>query len=187
MHNLQPDKKQMNQIDVLQLLQQMEVQLKQRIQTIDADKIFMVGIHTGGYWLAQHLHQSLNLQQPLGGLNISFYRDDFTRIGLHPKVQPSELPVDTDDMHIILVDDVLHTGRTVRAALNEIFDYGRPASVLFCCLIDRMQHELPICADIYGLKLDLPVQQQIKLNGPQPLSLSVMDMAQAQRTGGDDA
>ncbi|MES9930605.1 MAG: phosphoribosyltransferase family protein, partial [Candidatus Thiodiazotropha sp. 6PDIVS] len=80
----------------------------------------MIGIRTGGVWLAERLHQELGLKDPLGTLDISFYRDDFTRIGMNPEVHPSDLPVPVDDRHIILVDDVLQTGRTIRAAFNEI-------------------------------------------------------------------
>ena len=89
----------------------------------------MIGIHTGGVWVADRLHEALELTEPLGHLDISFYRDDFTRIGMHPQVRPSYLPVGIDDRHLILVDDVLQSGRTIRAALNVLFDYGRPAVV----------------------------------------------------------
>ena len=86
----------------------------------------------------------------MGVLDIAFYRDDFTRMGLHPKVQPSVLPAATEGRHIILVDDVLMSGRTVRAAMNEIFDYGRPASITLAALIDLNRRELPIQADVVG-------------------------------------
>ena len=101
----------------------------------------MVGIHTGGVWVAERLHRLLEFKEPLGTLDISFYRDDFTRIGMNPQVRTSHLPVNVEDRHLILVDDVLHTGRTIRAALNEIFDYGRPASVMLACL-DRKSTRL---------------------------------------------
>jgi pyrimidine operon attenuation protein/uracil phosphoribosyltransferase len=136
----------------------------------------MIGIHTGGVWVAQALHHALQLQQPLGTLNITFYRDDFTTLGMHPQVQPSSLPFAIDDKHIILVDDVLQTGRTIRAAMNEIFDYGRPASLILVCLADRSGRELPICADIIGTHLDLPPQQHVKLSGPAPLRLKLQEM-----------
>jgi len=90
----------------------------------------IVGIETGGAWIAEQLHQRIAPGTELGRLNISFYRDDFTRKGLHPTVKPSSLPTDIDDKTIILVDDVLQSGRTVRAAMNEIFDYGRPKKIL---------------------------------------------------------
>ncbi|MEN8178183.1 MAG: bifunctional pyr operon transcriptional regulator/uracil phosphoribosyltransferase PyrR [Pseudomonadota bacterium] len=133
----------------------------------------IVGIRTGGVWLAEMLHAELGLQDPLGTLDISFYRDDFTRIGMNPEVHPSDLPTPMDDRHIILVDDVLHTGRTIRAALNEIFDYGRPASVILAALVDRSGRELPIQPDIVGLKPHLEADQHITLTGPEPLGLVI--------------
>lgn len=151
-------------IDVEKLLNKMLSKLKAMLQEIDSDDVVMLGVHTGGYWIAEYLFQQMKLNHPLGSLNISFYRDDFTQIGLHPEVKPSKLPINLDNKHIILVDDVLFTGRTVKAALNEIFDYGRPASVKFVCLIDRGGQELPISADIVGIKLDLTADQQIKLS-----------------------
>jgi pyrimidine operon attenuation protein/uracil phosphoribosyltransferase len=135
----------------------------------------MVGIHTGGVWIAEHLHRALGLAEPLGRLDISFYRDDFSRIGLHPQVRPSDLPVAVEDRHIILVDDVLQTGRTIRAALGILFDYGRPASVMLAVLVRRGGRELPIAADATGLdlkqELDLDPTLQVKLTGPEPLAL----------------
>lgn len=133
----------------------------------------MIGIHSGGAWLAEKLHKQLGLKEPLGTLDISFYRDDFTRIGMNPQVRASELPFDLEDRHVILVDDVLHTGRTIRAALNEIFDYGRPASVTLAVLIVRDGRELPIQADVVGETVDLKPNQQIKLHGPDKLELKL--------------
>ncbi len=123
----------------------------------------MIGIHTGGVWVAEQLHSRLGLQEPLGTLDISFYRDDFTRIGMNPQVKTSDLPVNIEGRHIILVDDVLHTGRTIRAAMNEIFDYGRPNSIVLACLIERDGHELPIRADIAGQSMTLKANEHIKL------------------------
>lgn len=131
----------------------------------------MVGIHTGGAWLAERLHGTMELSTPLGLLDISFYRDDFTRSGLNPQVRPTELPFAVDDRHIILVDDVLMSGRTIRAALNALFDYGRPASVLLCVLVDLDAHELPIAPDVSGCRMALPPEQRLKLRGPEPLIL----------------
>lgn len=141
------------------------------------DRPLMIGIHTGGVWVAQRLHQRLGLPEPLGTLDIAFHRDDFSRIGMQPQVRPSRLPFDVDDRHVILVDDVLYTGRTVRAALNEIFDYGRPASVLLAVLVDRGGRELPIAADVVGQRLALPPEQQLKLQGPDPLSMVIRTQA----------
>lgn len=133
----------------------------------------MIGIRTGGVWVAQRLHPILGLESPLGTLNINFYRDDFTRIGLHPQVAPSDLPFEVDDRHIVLVDDVLHTGRTIRAALNEIFDYGRPASVTLAVLVERSGRELPIQPDVVGKRLMLAANEYVKLIGPEPLTLEL--------------
>ncbi|MGD8206728.1 MAG: bifunctional pyr operon transcriptional regulator/uracil phosphoribosyltransferase PyrR [Thiohalocapsa sp.] len=135
------------------------------------DRPLMVGIHTGGVWVAEWLHRRLGLPDPLGHLDISFYRDDFTRIGLHPQVRPSHLPVAVDGRHICLVDDVLQSGRTIRAALNVLFDYGRPASVLLAILAERDGRELPIEPNVVGLEARLGPGEQIKLVGPEPLRL----------------
>lgn len=135
--------------------------------------ILIIGIHSGGAWLAEILHQRLGLNEPSGTLDISFYRDDFTRTGLNPKVKSSSLPVDVNDRHILLVDDVLQTGRTVRAAMNEIFDYGRPASIRLCVLVQRNGRELPIQADYAGVEMELKEDQYVQLNGPEHLSLHI--------------
>ena len=149
--------------DVDQCIDEMLTELKNTIAAKDLSELLMIGIHTGGVWIAERLHLGLKLQHPLGKLNIAFYRDDFSRIGTHPQVTPSKLPFDVEDKHILLVDDVLHTGRTIRAALNEIFDYGRPASVRLAVLIDRGAHELPIQADFVGKRLALKPGEHVKL------------------------
>ena len=132
----------------------------------------MVGVHTGGAWVARRLHTLLGIEEPLGTLNINFYRDDFTRIGMHPMVKPSEL-FSVDDRHVVLIDDVLHTGRTIRAALNEIFDWGRPASVTLGVLVERPGREIPIQADAIGESLDLAGDEYVKLRGPDPLTMEI--------------
>ena len=157
-------------------------QLAKKLQTLLSDKAIdnplMVGIHTGGAWVAAKLYHQVNISQalfsePLASLDISFYRDDFSRIGMNPKVKPSNLPPDVDDRHIVLVDDVLHTGRTIRAAMNELFDYGRPASITLVCLIDRSGRELPLQADIVGDHIVLNEDEHIKLTGPEPLAFEL--------------
>jgi pyrimidine operon attenuation protein/uracil phosphoribosyltransferase len=135
----------------------------------------LVGIHTGGVWVAERLHQRLGVTTPLGRLDISFYRDDFSRIGVNPQVRPSEMPFDVDGRHLILIDDVLYTGRTIRAALNELFDYGRPASVLLAALVDRGGRELPIEAHVVGARLELPEGSHVQLTGPDPLQLLIQN------------
>jgi len=155
------------------LLQSMANRLQHRFRSYPPEATLMIGIHTGGVWVAERLHTLLQLPKPLGQLNIAFYRDDFTRIGLHPHVTPSTLPINIENRHIILVDDVLHTGRTIRAAFNEIFDYGRPASITLAVLIERNGRELPIQPDIVGCSLCLEPNKHIKLCGPDPLHLEV--------------
>jgi len=156
------------------LLDKMSEQLKILLSERSINQPLMVGIHTGGVWIANALHKQLSLEEPLSILDISFYRDDFSRIGMNPQVKPSKLPSQIDDRHIILVDDVLHTGRTIRAAMNEIFDYGRPASITLVCLVERSGREIPIQADIVGQHLPLDDTHHIKLTGPKPLELSIV-------------
>ncbi len=136
----------------------------------------MIGIHTGGVWVAERLHKLLALVEPLGALDISFYRDDFTRIGVNPEVKASHLPVSVDGRQVVLVDDVLHTGRTIRAALNEIFDYGRPASIILAALIERDGRELPIEAQVVGAHMKLKKHEHLKLLGPEPLTLKLQEV-----------
>ncbi|MBV1788396.1 bifunctional pyr operon transcriptional regulator/uracil phosphoribosyltransferase PyrR [Marinobacterium sp. D7] len=155
------------------LLERICSETKAQIDQRHLDTPMMIGIRTGGAWIAEHLHRELGLETPLGVLDISFYRDDFTQVGLNPKVQPSQLPSAVEGRHILLVDDVIMTGRTIRAALNELFDYGRPASVMLITLLDLQRRELPIQADVVGGTLALGADQSIKLNGPDPLTLTI--------------
>lgn len=106
----------------------------------------LVGIHSGGVWIAERLKELLGLNEDIGLIDVSFYRDDYAEKGLHPQVRPTHIPFEVEGRHLILVDDVLYTGRTTRAALNELFDYGRPASVELAVLADRGERELPIAA-----------------------------------------
>ena len=165
------------------LINEMAQAIKTRLEVQKAQKPAMIGIHTGGAWLAERLHQLLNIEHPLGTLDISFYRDDFTRIGMNPQVKPSQIPFSVDDRHIILVDDVLQTGRTIRAAMNEIFDYGRPASIMLVTLVERSGRELPIQPSVVGVRPPLTMQQQITLTGPEPLSLVIGTSKQETRGG----
>lgn len=144
-------------------------ELKQAVDQGKLNDPLMVGIHSGGVWVAEALHQRMMLAEPLGKLNITFYRDDFDTLGLHPQVSPSYLPADIDGRDIILVDDVLYTGRTIRAAMNELFDYGRPARIWLVVLFERDGRELPIAADTVGQRVHLAEKQQIHVDGPDPL------------------
>lgn len=128
--------------DAEQLCALLAAQIRPRLRPDTA----LVGIHSGGVWVAERLHALLGLEVPLGSLDISFYRDDYGSRGLHPHPQKSGIPFDVTGRHLILVDDVLYTGRTTRAALNELFDYGRPGCVELAVLVDRGERELPICA-----------------------------------------
>jgi pyrimidine operon attenuation protein/uracil phosphoribosyltransferase len=124
----------------------------------------LVGIHTGGVWLAERLHAALAISLPLGVLDISFYRDDFDKTGLHPQIKPTLIPFDVGGRNIVLVDDVLYTGRTVRGAMNELFDYGRPASISLAVLIDRGGRELPVAAQYAGARLEIPAGHMLVLD-----------------------
>lgn len=150
--------------------------LQQLLATRGITNAAMVGIHTGGAWVAHSLHQQLGLAQPLGLLDITFYRDDFTQNGLHPAVNTSDLPFSVDEQHIILVDDAISSGRTIRAALNELFDYGRPASVILATLVDLPGRHLPVQPDIVGERLDLTPQQRVKLRGPENMNLEIIEV-----------
>lgn len=135
--------------------------------------VVVVGVQTGGAWIGQRLHEQFQVSSPFCTVNISFYRDDFSMMGLHPSVGPSNIPIDIDGRRVLLVDDVLYTGRTIRAALNELFDYGRPAAVKLAVLVDRGSRELPFSADATGLSLDLDKSDKVKLTGPDPLRLAL--------------
>ena len=137
----------------------------------------IVGIETGGFWIAEAIHHSIAPDTDLGRLNISFYRDDFTKSGLHPTVNPSSLPPNIDGKTVILIDDVLYSGRTIRAAMNEIFDYGRPQRIILAILIDRGEREIPVQADFVGETVHLDPGEQIKLEGPEPLQLTIKSLA----------
>ena len=145
--------------DAEQLLASLTAQMRPDIAANTA----LVGIYTGGVWLAKRLYRDLEIALPLGTLDVSFYRDDFGQIGLHPQVKPSDIPFEVEGSHIILVDDVLYTGRTIRAAINELFDYGRPASIRLAALIDRGGRELPVAAQYVGAELTLPLDKMLAL------------------------
>lgn len=131
----------------------------------------MIGIQTGGVWVAERLHGLLGLDTPLSTLNIGFHRDDFAHIGLHPGVGPSNVAAEIENRRVILVDDVLYTGRSIRAAMNEIFDYGRPAEIRLAVLVDRGGRELPIAPDFVGAEVSVAPGRRVKLSGPRPLAL----------------
>lgn len=142
------------------LIEALAAQMRGRI----AKDAALVGIYTGGAWVAERLHAALGIAQPLGLLAVTLHRDDFGRIGLHPESRSSKIPFDVDGREVVLVDDVLHTGRTIRAALNELFDFGRPAAVRLAVLADREGRELPMCADFVGARVEVPRDEQLVLS-----------------------
>jgi pyrimidine operon attenuation protein/uracil phosphoribosyltransferase len=123
----------------------------------------MVGIHTGGAWVAERLHAALGLTEPLGLIDPAFYRDDYAMQGLAKDPKRSRIPFDVAGKDLLLVDDVLYTGRTVRAAMNELFDYGRPASIALVVLAERDGRQLPICARHAGVRLEVPAGMRLRL------------------------
>ncbi len=137
--------------------------------------VAVVGIHSGGAWLAERLAADLGLTARLGFIDVSFYRDDFARKGLHADVKPTQIGFDVDGATIVLVDDVLYTGRTTRAAVNELFDYGRPARIMLAALADRGGRELPIAADFVALTVALEAGQALVLarDGAQRFTLTI--------------
>lgn len=158
-------------------------ELAGRMRTEVTPDTALIGIHTGGVWLAQRLHRELGLKQPLGTIDVSFYRDDFGSRGLSARVKPSDIPFEVVDADVILVDDVLYTGRTVRAAINELFDYGRPQRVRLATLIDRGGRELPIAAQFVGARAEVSATEQIELMKDEQGRLS---LALRPRTQGEE-
>ena len=124
----------------------------------------LVGIYTGGAWVAERLHRALGLTVPLGVLAVTLHRDDFGRIGLHRESRRSQIPFPVDGREVVLVDDVLHSGRTVRAALNELFDFGRPSAVRLAVLADRGGRQLPVAADFTGARVEVARDEELVLS-----------------------
>ncbi len=140
---------------------------KLKIGLAQESKLAIVGIHSGGAWLAERLAKELQLTDRLGFVDVSFYRDDYAKKGLHADVKSTHIPFEVDGATILLVDDVLYTGRTTRAAINELFDYGRPARIILAALADRGGRELPIAADFVATTVVLDVDQALVLQRDQ--------------------
>ncbi len=136
--------------------------LAEKIGSVNADTA-IVGIHTGGVWVAERLVAKLGVTL-VGKLAVTLHRDDFTRRGLHPQRKSTDIGFDVDGRDILLVDDVLQSGRTIRAALNELFDFGRPASVKLAVLVDRGGRELPVQADYVAMVMPLDAGQRLELS-----------------------
>jgi pyrimidine operon attenuation protein/uracil phosphoribosyltransferase len=155
--------------DAEQLLAALIAQMRPHV----APDTGLIGIVTGGAWLAERLHSALKLEVPFGTLDVSFYRDDFQHKGLKRKVAPSDIPFEVEGRDLILVDDVLYTGRTIRAAMNELFDYGRPARIRLASLLDRGGRELPIAAQFVGATVDVGQSVELKRDAQGRLSLAL--------------
>lgn len=130
-------------------------------------EMVLVGIRTGGVYLAERLRQKIlgkkGVHLPSGIIDITLYRDDWTRLSQNPEVRKAEIPFQIEDRHVVLVDDVLFTGRTIRAALDALLDLGRPRRVELAVLIDRGHRELPICADYVGRTLETSKRDSINV------------------------
>ena len=123
----------------------------------------LVGIWSGGAWLAERLQRDLNLAGEAGVISSALHRDDFGSRGLAAGTDHTRLPFEIEGRHLLLVDDVLYTGRTIRAAINELYDFGRPASVALAVLVDRGGRELPIAAAVSAARITLPREQRLSL------------------------
>lgn len=160
--------KQQRSLDELPKAEELYQRLKAGVASLMAkfspEEVHLVGIYSGGAWLAERLKKDLAIATSNALINTSLYRDDFRKIGLHGQKQPTSVPFDVNDKHLILVDDILYTGRSVRAAMNELFDIGRPTSIALAVLLDRGGRELPIQADVVGEVFELPKNQRFVLS-----------------------
>ena len=145
-------------------------QLARRIKGAYAEPPRLIGLHTGGAWVAHQLASRLNWAEP-AYLDVSLYRDDFSTSGLKRSGDTQGMPPALDGDHVLLVDDVLFTGRTIRAAINVLFDYGRPGQIDLAVVFDRGGRELPISPTFVGEELGDLGAKRCKLTGPAPLTL----------------
>ena len=142
------------------LCDQLAAELRGRV----GPKTAMIGIYTGGAWLAERLHQLLGIATPLGLMDIAFYRDDYTARGLKHDPKRTKIPFDVSGRELLLVDDVLYTGRTIRAALDALIEFGRPKAIQLIVLVDRGHRELPIKADYVGKNLPTSATQSVQVH-----------------------
>ena len=138
------------------------LELRRGVQALLSTNTRLVGVTSGGAWLAERLQRDLKLPGEAGAISSSMHRDDFDRRGL-AKSEQTRLPFTVEDAHVLLLGDVLYTGRTLRAVLNELFDYGRPANVQLAVLVDRGGRELPVQADFAAARVALPATQLLAL------------------------
>ncbi|UFS55485.1 bifunctional pyr operon transcriptional regulator/uracil phosphoribosyltransferase PyrR [Comamonadaceae bacterium M7527] len=166
------------QLDAEQLYQVMLAGMRQVLANA-TQAVRLVGVASGGVWLAQRLHKDLGLAGEIGVISSSMHRDDFAQRGLSATATQTRLPFEVNDAHIWLIDDVLYTGRTLRAVLNELFDFGRPHSVKLAVLLERPGYkQLPVCADFVAGVANVPPSQSLELalNPDQSLSFDVQDV-----------
>jgi len=149
-------------LDAEALYEKLLQQIKTELPNIS--NLTLVGIHSGGAWIAERMAKDLQIDKDPGFIDVSFYRDDYAKKGLPAMVMPTKIPFDVENATILLIDDVLYTGRTTRAAINELFDYGRPAKILLAALIDRGDRELPIAANFVASTVSIPKNQVIELH-----------------------
>jgi len=136
--------------------------LAERVRTVFKPGMQLVGITSGGVWLAERLQRDLALSAPIGIISSAMHRDDYGSRGMTAAAQ-TQIPFDVNGAQILLIDDVLFTGRTIRAVVNELFDFGRPASVKLAVLVDRSGRQLPIQPDVYAARISLPLDQSLSL------------------------
>lgn len=151
----------LTELNAEDLYQKLLQQIREAIA--DTPRLAVVGIRSGGAWIAERVVSDLKLDNPPGFIDVSFYRDDYAQKGLPAEVKPTQIPFDVAGSTILLIDDVLYTGRTTRAAINELFDYGRPARILLAALIDRGERELPIAADFVAAHVSLEKNEKLVL------------------------
>jgi len=137
--------------------------LKNKINEMIDENTVLIGVQRGGELILQKILPSLGSAVATGSIDTSFYRDDFSSRGLKIKNKPSKIDTEINGKHIILIDDVFSSGRTVRAAMNEIFDYGRPDKITLAVLVDRNEQELPIAPQICIEKISLSKNQHLEL------------------------
>lgn len=124
----------------------------------------LVGVWSGGAWLAERLARDLGLSTPNGVISSALHRDDFGSRGMSATKDATHLPFEVEGRHILLIDDVLYTGRTTRAVINELFDFGRPARVALAVLVDRGGRQLPIQPDYSAARISLPANERVSLD-----------------------
>lgn len=146
------------------LLAEITAKIKAQLEINGAPNTALIGIHSGGVWLMQRILKSIQQDIPNGTLDAALYRDDYAQRGLKSESKPSNITFDVSDKHLILIDDIFYTGRTTRAAMNELFDYGRPASISLAVLINRGGAELPIVPNIVGADIALKPNQDLQLS-----------------------